>query len=320
MLLRNNGMLIIIPYHVFGRLAVLKNKQVWFFICLAIMEFAGITCFIAHIRHPKADKSVEIYVVYHKPAPLVKNEVLIPIRAGKALKTEAGEAITDEMIGDDTGFHISDKNDRYSELTVLYWIWKNSKADIVGLMHYRRFLELNPEGKPLPAGDNPMDYFHGLQKDNILKYMQEYDVIVPEKWGTNVGNNLYEHYKASHYIEDLYIVMRYIKHKYPEMNETLEEHVKQGRWTGTNLFIAKKEVIDQYCAWLFDILFSVDEDLSVDHSLFDTEIRFNGVTSEYQRRAPGFLAERLFSVWLDYYSDKYKIKRVPMVFFEPEGT
>ena len=297
-----------------------KNKLTCFFICMAILEFAGIAYFINHITHPKKNDSVEIYVVYHRPAPLVKNEVLIPIRAGKALKTKEGEEITDEMIGDDTGFHISDKNDRYSELTALYWIWKNSKADIVGLMHYRRFLELNPEELSIPENNNEMDGFYGLRKENVLAYMKKYDIIVPYKWGTNVGNNLYEHYRASHYIEDLYIVMRYIKHKYPEMSRALEEYVKQGQWTGTNLFIAKKEVIDKYCEWLFDILFSVDEDLAVDHSLFDHEIRFNNATPEYQRRAPGFLAERLFSFWLDYYSDKYKIKRVPMIYYAPEET
>ena len=83
-----------------------KNKLSWFFICMAILEFAGIAYLINRITHPKKDNSIEIYVVYHRPAPLVKNAILIPMRAGKALKTKEGEEITDKMIGDDTGFHI----------------------------------------------------------------------------------------------------------------------------------------------------------------------------------------------------------------------
>ena len=293
------------------------SKLTLLFICMAILEFSGIAYFINRITHPKKNDSVEIYVVYHKPAPLVKNEVLIPIRAGKSLKTEEGEEITDEMIGDDTGFHISDKNDRYSELTALYWIWKNSKADIVGLMHYRRFLELSPSGVFSIDNDNSMENFHGLQRQNILRYMQKYDIIVPEKWEQDVGRNIYEQYKLQNYIEDLYVVTLYIKHKYPEMGKAFEKFLKQKWWSGSNIFIAKKEVIDQYCAWLFDILFNVDKDLDIDHSKFDHDERHHPTNYAYQRRAPGFIAERLFSFWLDYNKDKYKIKRVPRVMYSP---
>jgi hypothetical protein len=33
---------------------------------------------------------------------------------------------------DDVGDNISSKNDTYSEITGLYWIWKNSTAEILG--------------------------------------------------------------------------------------------------------------------------------------------------------------------------------------------
>ena len=148
--------------------------------------------------------------------------------------------------------------------------------------------------------------------------MQEYDVIVPEKWEQEVGTNIYEQYKYQNYIEDLYVVMLYIKHKYPKMGEAFEQYLQQKKWSGSNIFIAKKKVIDQYCAWLFDILFNVDKDLDINHEHFDHEQRYHLTNYFYQRRAPGFIAERLFSFWLDYNSDKYKIKYVPRVMYLPD--
>jgi hypothetical protein len=44
-----------------------------------------------------------------------------------------------EMINDADGEIISDKNNIFSELTGWYWIWKNTKHDLVGTSHYRRY-------------------------------------------------------------------------------------------------------------------------------------------------------------------------------------
>ena len=85
---------------------------------------------------------IEIAVAYHKNSKLVKNDCLLPIQAGKACSD-----IDLDMQGDDTGDNISAKNFGYAELTAIYWLWKNSKADIKGLFHYRRFLDLNVASK-----------------------------------------------------------------------------------------------------------------------------------------------------------------------------
>ena len=48
----------------------------------------------------------------------------------------------------------------------------------------------------------------------------------------------------------------------------------------------RKELFYNYCEWLFDILFTLDK--RIDISSYD----------KYQTRVFGFLAERLFNVWL----------------------
>lgn len=92
---------------------------------------------------------VKLLICYHKPAYLLKDNVMTPIHVGRAnAKVRMGEEnpdyqwLVNNMIGDDTGENISNKNDYYNEMTAVYWAWKNyeelGNPDYIGLMHYRR--------------------------------------------------------------------------------------------------------------------------------------------------------------------------------------
>lgn len=78
--------------------------------------------------------SVEIYIATHKEYEFPQIDGYIPIHVGKELSSKNLDIATDNV-----GNHISNLNTNFCELTALYWIWKNSKADIVGLVHYRRY-------------------------------------------------------------------------------------------------------------------------------------------------------------------------------------
>ena len=85
---------------------------------------------------------------------------------------QAGAAIHErlDMPGDDTGETISSRNRHYSELTVLYWAWKNSRARAVGLMHYRRMLApgrgaFTYAGRPVASGEGPAGNARDQQRD-----------------------------------------------------------------------------------------------------------------------------------------------------------
>ena len=95
------------------------------------------------------DTKIKLLVCYHKPSELLKDEIFTPIHVGRALakkrmdtKSESYQWMMKNLIGDDTGENISEKNGSYNEMTALYWAWKNYKElgdpDYIGLMHYRR--------------------------------------------------------------------------------------------------------------------------------------------------------------------------------------
>ena len=79
---------------------------------------------------------VNIFVVAHKPFEILRSKVLVPIHVGRADSCFRVEMA--DIIGDDTGENISEKNPQYCEMTAHYWIWKNVKdTEFVGVCHYR---------------------------------------------------------------------------------------------------------------------------------------------------------------------------------------
>ena len=67
----------------------------------------------------------------------------------------------------------------------------------------------------------------------------------------------------------------------------------------------KKELFNDYCTWLFDILFELEKRLDI---------------SEYSAndsRVFGFVSERLLDVWLD--TKGYGYKDIPYVFMEKQN-
>jgi len=90
---------------------------------------------------------IRILIAAHKPYGFAQDDIYMPVQVGAALNDKFGAAC------DDTGDNISDKNPYYCELTGLYWMWKNVKADYCGLVHYRRYFAVRDAGGCL-AGTN----------------------------------------------------------------------------------------------------------------------------------------------------------------------
>ncbi len=223
--------------------------------------------------------SVSIYTVTHVPFTPPKNPIYIPLQVGAALHEHYG------YLCDDTGDNISDKNPYYSELTGLYWIWKNAAdTDYIGLCHYRRYF-LNQNGNL-------------MTEEDYVNILSNYDVIVSQ---SQAGEYDYRTvYGRSHDSRNLDLVCEIIQKLYPEYLDTFQEVLSDHRCYTGNLFVAPKELFCAYSKWLFDIFFAMEP-------LIQTENY-----DEYHRRLFGFLSEQLLIVWvkhnrLSYYEAPFEL-------------
>lgn len=230
---------------------------------------------------------VKILISYHKPAVLLKDEVLTPIHVGRALATQSSKDgsmseedykwMLDNMIGDDTGDNISHFNRTLNELTAIYWAWKNydklGNPDYIGFMHYRRHLNFNIDKKYKEnewglidndiIDDDYINDYH-LKADYINKLVGKYDILVAKKWNTNnaKSKNNYEHYKnnkAKLFIEDYNKALSILEEKYPNYKKDIKDYNYSKYGYYTNIFIMKKEIFFDYSEWLFSILDNLDK-------------------------------------------------------------
>ena len=225
--------------------------------------------------------SISIFTITHVPFNPPENPIYIPLQVGRADHDDYG------YLGDDTGDNISDKNQYYSELTGLYWIWKNYKdADYLGLCHYRRFF-LNKNGALLTEA-------------GYMDILSHYDVIVAK---SQQGDYDYRTiYSRSHDIRNLDMTGEIIREKYPDYYTTFLEVIADNRCYVGNLFVAPRKLFHAYCEWLFPIFSALEE--RIDVSGYD----------DYHKRVFGFLSEQLLIVWikhnkLSYYESPFGLSQ-----------
>lgn len=201
----------------------------------------------------------------------------IPIQAGAAL-TES--QICD--LRDNQGDNISHKNGQYCELTALYWIWKHNSSVFAGLCHYRRHFELDEE---------------------MLKKLVCSDIDVVLTIPILNFPSVVEVYRHDHEGEDWDVMMEAIHVLAPDYVWTARQLQKGNFYYGYNMVIARKTILDDYCAWLFPILQYCEEHCSVKKDI-------------YQRRYLGFLAERLMGIYFLKHENVYKIVHARKHFVE----
>lgn len=232
--------------------------------------------------------NVKIIVAAHKNYQMPKDDIYIPVQAG----TEGKDKIY-RYQPDNEGENISSKNPYFCELTCLYWAWKNLDADYIGLSHYRRHFSTE---KIIPK-DEDEKFKIVLNEKEVEKILEDTDVILPKK-RNYIIENLYSHYKHTMHIEPLDETRKIIEEKYPEYLKEFDKLHKRRTAHMFNMFIMKKEILNDYCNWLFDILFELEK--IVDVKQYD----------KFHARLYGRISELLLDVWINKNNINYKEVKV----------
>ena len=235
--------------------------------------------------------NVKVIIATHKKYNMPNDAMYLPLHVGKEGKEDLG------YIGDNTGDHISEKNPKFCELTGLYWAWKNLECDYLGLVHYRRYFTRKSYAYQKKNGRlNSV-----LTMEETQNILNEYPVIVPRK-RYYVIETLYSHYEHTHYAEHLDETRNIIEEMYPEYLNDYDKVMKQTGGYMFNMYIMRKDLSDQYCEWLFSILFELEKRFK------DKEYSY------FQGRFYGRVSEMLFNVWLLHQNISYK--EVPYMHME----
>ena len=183
---------------------------------------------------------------------------------------QAGAALTDKRVCeindmDNLPGNISDRNQRYCEMTALYYIGQNIKSDYVGISHYRRrFL---------------------ITDDELDKMMDEgFDIITSPLY--HVEKNIDEKYQEDHYGYDWKLLMDIIDELSPDDKAFALSQYSKSEFHPCNMNIFSANIYKEYCDWIFPLL-----DEFYKRSCTKTDM--------YQRRDIGFIAERLSSLFIE---------------------
>jgi hypothetical protein len=176
---------------------------------------------------------VTMYMAKHYKDPKLKERYDLPTWIKPI---QVGTSLTDKRITellDNMGDNISDKNYKYSELTAMYWAWKNSKEEYLGICHYRRILCLSN------------DDLRKVKQHNINVVLPLPFVCYPDTSGQ------YGRYIS---IEDQKKMMQALKEVSPDYYREAIRILQETYLYNYNIFLADSHTFHEYCHWIFPIL------------------------------------------------------------------
>ena len=218
----------------------------------------------------------------HKDRPLRQStslpEYMFPLQVGSE---NCDIRIAD--LSDNDGENISHKNGNYSELTGLYWIWKNKLGtpfiedfedrQYYGLAQYRRMLAFS---------EDDLSRLIDNDVDAVLPYPMPYEP------------DIHAHHERYLKDTDWKALLVALEELQPEYAQYFPQVLEQQYLYNYNIILAKKAVLREYCEWLFPILERTEE-LSVPKG------------SERADRYIGYMGETLETLYFIKNADKLNI-------------
>ncbi len=236
---------------------------------------------------------MKIYICAHKPfkAPIPKEcgNIYYLIQAGRKVNQP-----WDKCIGDDTGDSISELNLYINELTALYWIWKNTSNEYVGLCHYRRYFLSRPITQDMI--EIPI-----LSEEQAKEILKDYDIITRFKYfehSDSIKRNQFFQITGIDIFNKTYdIIRKWMFLRQPAYIRHLDFVLGSSGFFPCTMFVTRKKIMDAYCKWLFSFLLDAVKDFDV-KNLPNNQVRIFS-----------YWGEILFTVWL--INQNLRIKQLP---------
>lgn len=211
-----------------------------------------------------------IYIVMHKRVKLPMLKGYRPIQVGYAAEDFPG------CLRDNIGYSIAEKNANYCEMTAVYWVWKNIEDDYKGIAHYRRYFGRRP------FSSSARDI---LSEEALKEKLRGHDIVLarPALYHISARDQLLRDCCT----RETYDMLRQIVIDLDAgCRADFDAFFEGNRVCQYNMLFCGREVFDAYCAWLFPILFRLEDQVDL------------SAQSDYRKRLYGFLSERLLNVWV----------------------
>lgn len=234
-------------------------------------------------------ENLTVLVPIHDPkvSADIGGRPLRPIVSGAA---SAGEipVYTEPPLRDDEGDSISERYATYGDLTARYWAWKNPEA--YGSPEFVGFV---PTGLTFAKGEGNGA---AASASHLRQILQRVPVIAGTMSATPESRNVHDtySYRNGRNELDLDVCLDIIKVDYPEMFKAADAYMAGNAMFADGAFIMRRDIFDQYCSYLFDVL--AKHDRLVDTSHYVTE----------QMAVPRFLEDYLTGMFFKYLQYKSK--------------
>jgi len=257
--------------------------------------------------HASRQKRLEIFAVGHRLDRLPEIAGIRRILAGTG---EPGLDRHPGILRDNSGDSIADRNVDLSELTAIYWVWKNV-TDLagVGFCHYRRYFDFRSAGTRasretrLKSSREVARHQASFTDHAVMaKVVDEGAIVVARSTEEGIANA--EQYMIAHRADDYLAMLNYLFARYSQLRDQTIAHVRDDGFYGNNMFVMPWADFDRLCEFWFDCLFGLDRQLA-------------NKPAGYQSRVLAFLSERLLDIYVRWLRDcGREVVEYPLFFLE----
>lgn len=203
-------------------------------------------------------------------------------------------------------------NSMFSELSAMWRIWKyGPTSDIIGWCHYCRYFWFDK---------TPLDYPGYTYNMSLEQFLELKNSFIPNDINNlanpttitvarafDMDKSIYSQWSEWHNPQDYWQYFSKVIELHPHLAPWIAEQFHSKKLFACLMFICTRQLFDEFCNLWFTTLTAW---------LDGRKQLYTGVNT-YQNRTPGFLAERLFTAWINYKQRQgITVLQLPLVYVE----